>query len=459
MRRRTVFFLILVGWASVSAILSFVWIHTSGLGGTPETAGLHGRTVFVGVNYYESEEILPQSLSSLLGLVRVLGDRGARVFISVYESGSRDKTKEILADFDRELGSRGIERSVVLDEEPGWWHLWRQRRNETANETYTHARVRFLAHYREHVLAPLKSGNVTADFVLFLNDVLFNPEDAERLLLTDSFDWDAVCAMDFNAAFYDTWVSRDINGQILTAYFPFVEEAEAQARLRRGEAFEVLSCWNGMLAFKAHFFVFSAKKRDELPGAFPSNNQPSQLGKEEGGPLSFRAYTVSEPRLIHPEYVWDTRHPASECFLIFKDLRILKPSARVVINPRVNVAYSTGVLLYRRWLGSLVDWLCDLVLVLDPVPRKSPTEVGSGFESLKVEEGAYRPAVFRQWARWMPWFWRKILQYMEALKRFGLMVGLAVCVVIVIALFAAARKRGQENQNSNRRSNLLEVDP
>ena len=115
--------------------------------------------------------------------------------------------------------------------------------------------------------------------IIFINDVAACPDDLLELIHQHKFQQaDMVCAMDwlYNAppeeeeekegkatvTFYDIWVSRAINGDIFFDIPPetaswehssvlFPTEPVAQARFKAGLPFQVFSCWNGAVVFKA----------------------------------------------------------------------------------------------------------------------------------------------------------------------------------------------------------------
>ena len=113
--------------------------------------------------------------------------------------------------------------------------------------------------------------------IIFINDVAACPDDLLELIHQHKFQQaDMVCAMDwlYNAppedeeegkatvTFYDIWVSRAINGDIFFDIPPetaswehssvlFPTEPVAQAWFKAGLPFQVFSCWNGAVVFKA----------------------------------------------------------------------------------------------------------------------------------------------------------------------------------------------------------------
>ncbi|ORX72748.1 hypothetical protein DL89DRAFT_82388 [Linderina pennispora] len=72
--------------------------------------------VFIAVNLYNSEKILPNMAAQLLSFAQLLGNH--RVFISMYENGSGDLTKEILREFSPTLDALNVPHRIVVDGNP-----------------------------------------------------------------------------------------------------------------------------------------------------------------------------------------------------------------------------------------------------------------------------------------------------------------------------------------------------
>lgn len=85
-----------------------------------------------------------------------------------------------------------------------------------ANATWNvYTRIDFLSRLRNRAFNLMYN---TSNFdyqntkVIYINDIIYTYEDIVKLLATNNEDYDAVCAMDFNIYFYDTWASADLNG-------------------------------------------------------------------------------------------------------------------------------------------------------------------------------------------------------------------------------------------------------
>ncbi|KAJ2816134.1 hypothetical protein GGI24_005816, partial [Coemansia furcata] len=102
--------------------------------------------VFIAANLYNSENILPNMALQLLALADTLGH--SRVFISIYENGSKDKTKEILGQFNSTLNTLSIAHQIRTDEAPRPEHIHR---------------IEYLANVRNLALEPLYSTDMKYD--------------------------------------------------------------------------------------------------------------------------------------------------------------------------------------------------------------------------------------------------------------------------------------------------------
>ncbi|KAJ2802100.1 hypothetical protein H4S07_004772, partial [Coemansia furcata] len=150
--------------------------------------------VFVAINLYNSEMVLPNMAWQLLALADTLGH--SRVFVSIYENGSKDKTKEILHRFNSTLNALGIQHQIRTDEVPKPEHIHR---------------IEYLAKVRNFALEPLHRTGTKYGHVLFLNDIYFcMPDILELLYQSRAQSTHLTCAEDFDMynngpGFYDIW--------------------------------------------------------------------------------------------------------------------------------------------------------------------------------------------------------------------------------------------------------------
>ncbi|KAI8381191.1 cryptococcal mannosyltransferase 1-domain-containing protein [Radiomyces spectabilis] len=258
-------------------------------------------TIFIAANLFNSEDILPHWIAEVNQLINWIGPQ--KVYISIYENGSTDGTKAMLRDFDSQLEKDHVPHWIVVD----------------AAAKTKQRRIPVLANLRNRALWPI--GNITTthfDKIVFLNDIIFTAKDVITLLDTNQGNYDAACGMDFFGEFYDLFATRDIHGHWLgSGNYPYFVDKTSQQLLRNNRPIPVYSCWNGMAVFDAKPFVEHR--------------------------VAFRALLPEEP---------DPPLEASECCLIFKDLRDVKPDLRVLINPSVKVAYDRFHYWYSRHILS-----------------------------------------------------------------------------------------------------------
>ena len=138
---------------------------------------LHGQKIFIASIHWNNEPILRSRWNlAVLNLVDYFG--AENVYISVYESGSWDNSKEALRALDFDLGRKGVLRTVKLNEtthadelrQPGTdgWIQTPRGKKELR-------RIPYLSKLRNLALEPLNSlgDGIKFDKVLFLNDVAF----------------------------------------------------------------------------------------------------------------------------------------------------------------------------------------------------------------------------------------------------------------------------------------------
>lgn len=136
------------------------------------------RIYIAGMHFNNGDILKKHWNNAVIELTELFGPEN--VFVSIYESGSWDDTKQVLFDLDRQLESRGVPRRVEVsdvthkdemsrhDKGEGWIDTPRNRRELR--------RIPYLAKIRNKTLQDLfelhKNGT-TFDKVLFLNDVVF----------------------------------------------------------------------------------------------------------------------------------------------------------------------------------------------------------------------------------------------------------------------------------------------
>ncbi|KAL1928523.1 hypothetical protein VTP01DRAFT_2879 [Rhizomucor pusillus] len=257
-------------------------------------------SIFVAANLRNNARILRNWIKQVELLVKWAGP--SRVFVSIYENGSRDETKAILKEWEEQLSKKNIAHRIVT---------------EDASSIKGVRRIPRLANIRNKALEPFEPGKY--DRLLFLNDISFRVEDAIELINTNQGDYDAACGMDFFGQFYDVFATREVDGGwVGSGDYPYFADEASRDLLVAGKPVPVYSCWNGMVVFRT---------------------EPFEKQQEEK--LAFRAILPDEP---------DPPMEASECCLIFTDLRRLKHDTRVYINPQVKVAYDH----FHYWYASYI---------------------------------------------------------------------------------------------------------
>ena len=284
------------------------------------------QKVFICAQFWTNAWVIEQRWGeALLKLVQTLG--ADNVYISIYESGSLDNTKDVLNYLQQQLAKYEIRHTITLDpsthaDEIGagpfdddgtprqGWVL-----PPGGTEGKEIRRIPYLAKLRNLSFQPLfteQTKGRTYDKILFLNDIVFRPSDVLSLLATNGGSYSAACALDFHypaslATYYDTFALRDSNGeQTLSVQFPyFRSSSDSLPAILNGHSARVASCWNGMVLMDASLFYNG---------------------------LTFRGISDSLA----------SKHlEGSECCLIHADLNATHPLHNgIYINPAVRVGYT-----------------------------------------------------------------------------------------------------------------------
>ncbi|KAJ3034848.1 capsular associated protein, partial [Rhizophlyctis rosea] len=293
---------------------------------------LSQKQIYIAINFHNNAPTLPETLSQLLRLTSHFHSR-QNVFISIYESGSTDRTRALLRNLEAALSGLGIPHYIVGDPSPP--------------PSKSENRITKLARVRNAALQPLyegtdgrvklRNGKWTKKFdrIVFLNDVIWCAEDVMELLWQSFLQGgDITCGLDYNFAegetggelfFYDTWVSRTILG---TPFYGgpwnhFTHHPPTTTRMLRNLPFQAQCCWNGISILR--------------PTPFTHSHIRFRSGQPQNGECA-----------------------ASECSLLCQDF--WKAGwGRVVVVPGVRVGYERGVqegLLRARNEGK---WGVDLI--------------------------------------------------------------------------------------------------
>ncbi len=259
--------LIFLIWTFLEAF----YIHRN-LTATNNSQPRRGNTekVFIAGLPWNNEIILRTHLiNQIRDVVHALG--AGNVFISIYENGSYDGTKDALRDLHRELEELGVRTRFVLDEtshqdivkarptspQEGWIKIQQTgfEKFDVHKGDYALRRIHYLAQLRNKALEPLfelSEKGEKFDRVLFLNDVVFTADDVLNLLQTRDGEYAAACSLDFESppAFYDTFALRDSEGYpALMQTWPFFRSSASRNAAMTNQPIPIRSCWNGTALF------------------------------------------------------------------------------------------------------------------------------------------------------------------------------------------------------------------
>ncbi|WFD36261.1 hypothetical protein MCUN1_003139 [Malassezia cuniculi] len=197
-----------------------------------------------------------------------------RVFVSIYENNSKDKTPMLLQQLNNTLTSKGVAHRIVHEVLP--------------HSFYEQGRIVRLASLRNKALEPLyaeaREGLNGRQFekVVFLNDIYFTADTLFKLLRTRNGVYDQACAIDyFWLGLYDTWIVRDQLASKVRPLWPYFPMPADKRTVRSRGIVPVNSCWNGMTAFDARWFFASTNSTavqgvaDENAPAIARMNMPT----------------------------------------------------------------------------------------------------------------------------------------------------------------------------------------
>ena len=339
---------------------------------TPEKANSRQRerlsVISFALNLRNSEGIIPAQAVSLLEAISYLLPKN-KVYVSIYENDSNDKTRRLLSDLGAALQAVGVD---------GLW----MRSSNMRSAFDTKDRIVMLAEIRNLALAPLMpyaSSDTDNGTLLFLNDVVTCTSDILELVhqqrlhnagMAFGTDWIIVDRnvrkgeanyLDPNDSrydpnnrlknivprFYDVWVGRGISGNMIypweqpggyhpmsdnetwvaDAYLP--ENKTVHQRWLNGLAIPVYSGWGGMAAFDASLFTHEHLRfRSSVLSGWTGGSQAGALG--------------AWGRLVSSDGYLESDCPgASECEYIARDIWHLRGrDARVVLASQTRTTYS-----------------------------------------------------------------------------------------------------------------------
>jgi len=226
------------------------------------------QRVSIAINLRNSQDILPSLSLALLTTVYHL-ERSNRVYISIFESDSADRTRPMLSELAAALLALNVYGLTI-------------RSPLALSSTFSKAdRIVVLATLRNEALSPLLS--TAADgTVLFINDVVTCGSDLLELVHQHRLqnahavmgtDWWVGDEQPPQALFRDIWVTRGINGELPYMFSRdsgysteaptgnwvhdvfLTQDQHIQARWLDGRPLPVYSGWNGAIAFSASLFT------------------------------------------------------------------------------------------------------------------------------------------------------------------------------------------------------------
>ncbi|KAL2816918.1 cryptococcal mannosyltransferase 1-domain-containing protein [Aspergillus granulosus] len=310
------------------------------------------QRIFIASVIRNHERSLPDGWNeAVVGLANVFGSDN--IFVSVYETGSSDATKNALRDLDKSLETNNIGRRVIISD---------TRPQEEVSRDHKPGRPDYIPQLRNKSLEPLYDLRGTGAFfdrILFLGGVAFTTEDVLSLLNTNYGTYTAACSFDpLNFPVYnDPFALRDADGyEPVMQKWPFFRASRSRDDMKSLLPVRVRSCWDAM--------VFMATE------AFYSTSG-----------IRFRGI---------PDELAAAHLEASECCLIHAD-NILSGRRGVYLNPFVRVGYdaatnqatdlinsrlSTWEIFESIWENRLRRWFTFPNLARWPLRRKV-----SGWES------------------------------------------------------------------------------
>ncbi|KAL2831241.1 cryptococcal mannosyltransferase 1-domain-containing protein [Aspergillus cavernicola] len=273
------------------------------------------QRIYIASIFWSNEQTLSSHWNeAVVELANVFGPDN--IFVSVYESGSNDGTKDHLRELDRVLDTIGVQRNIALSDVA---HQDEVSMTPIDNDWSDHPpgekefrRTYYLSRLRNMSLRPLhdlRDIGTLFDRVLFLSDVIFTSQDVLSLLNTNYGTYAAACSFDILAPrLYDTSALRDADGhERVMQEWPYFRSSRSRNAMKSMLPVPVKSCWDAMVFMRTDSFY---------------SNPPLQF---RGVPDSLAANHVA----------------GSECCLIHADDSLSKRKG-VYLNPFVRVGHDAG---------------------------------------------------------------------------------------------------------------------
>jgi hypothetical protein len=141
--------------------------------------GHQNQKIFIAATHWNNEAVLRSHWNNAIESLAInLGPEN--VYVSIYESGSWDNTKDALRILDQNLGALGVGRTIILNETTHVDEISRAPASsgwiETPRGKKELRRIPYLSALRNLSLKPLEElagKGLRFDKILFLNDVVF----------------------------------------------------------------------------------------------------------------------------------------------------------------------------------------------------------------------------------------------------------------------------------------------
>lgn len=225
-----------------------IWIYFNDKEKTLPNASSKNTTFYITGMIANMEGIIVNFIEEMKKLIYYLGKEN--IIISIVENeDSKDKTRDYLRELKTYLDKNNITNKFILKKE-----IEDIRKKPYLSKKLGPLKLVYYSILRNKCLDfiyEIPNLNFDNTKIIFFNDIYYKYEDIINLISTNSEDYDAVCALDFNYYFYDRWVSIDLDGNSLLLNFPFIVNKEAQDLILNHKPFRVFSCWNGVIVFTA----------------------------------------------------------------------------------------------------------------------------------------------------------------------------------------------------------------
>ena len=299
----------------------------------------HDSSYLFAMNLYNSEKLMRNLIRELPIVLELLGNK--HTMVSIYESGSKDRTGTLLKILALELEIAGINTHISTGMDGVDW-----------SKVF---RIEALAKIRNNALQPLfddiQSVNLNHSIpkfskVVFLNDIFFCAADILELILQQSRSGATMaCPLDVEApngfnSFYDLWVARTMSGDLLyDAFNNYTDGADNNTIPKSTRAKMRSSGWNRTNALDIFWQDPIGKLRSSL-------GLPSQVYSCWNGGVVID----SRPFYDH-NLKFRSGHPGeckeSECSLFCKDLWNLG-YGKIALIPNILVSYTEKEFRYFR---------------------------------------------------------------------------------------------------------------